>query len=118
MLVLLAAASACGVELEVAARASAPRGTARFGSAQAPSFAVGIRVLRLVDRGRMIRLASGRVRPRELVTYVRYPALGAPDGTDLPDAPAARADGPFPLVVFAHGFAVTPALYAHLLQSW
>lgn len=115
---LLVAASACGVELEVAARASAPRGTARLASAQAPSFAVGIRVLRLVDRSRTIRLTSGRVRPRELVTYVRYPALGAPNGTDLPDAPAARADGPFPLVVFAHGFAVTPALYAHLLQSW
>jgi fermentation-respiration switch protein FrsA (DUF1100 family) len=52
------------------------------------------------------------------VTYVRYPAIGAPAGTDLPDAPAARAAGPFPLVVFAHGFAVTPALYAQLLQSW
>jgi dienelactone hydrolase len=33
------------------------------------------------------------------------------------DAPAA-ADGPFPLVVFGHGFAVTPYLYARLLQSW
>ncbi len=38
--------------------------------------------------------------------------------TDLHDAPAARSDGPFPLVVFGHGFAVTPAPYSRLLQAW
>src|SRR5207245_982575 len=56
--------------------------------------------------------------PRTLVTYVRYPALGAPTATDVADAPPASAAGPFPLVVFAHGFAVTPAIYSNLLQSW
>ena len=76
------------------------------------------RVLRLIDGSRTIRLPSGRIEPRELVTYVRYPAVGAPGAVDLAGAPAASANGPFPLVVFAHGFAVTPALYAHLLQSW
>jgi dienelactone hydrolase len=90
----------------------------RAADAQPPSFAVGIRVLRLVDTSRTIRLPNGRTQPRTLVTYVRYPALGAPDGNDLSDAPAARADGSFPLVVFGHGFAVTPRLYARLLQSW
>jgi fermentation-respiration switch protein FrsA (DUF1100 family) len=82
------------------------------------SFAVGLRVLRLVDTSRAIALANGSSEPRTLLTYVRYPALGAPDRTDLPNAPAAHADGPFPLVIFGHGFAVTPALYARLLQSW
>jgi dienelactone hydrolase len=82
------------------------------------SFAVGLRVLRLVDTSRTIELPNGTTEPRTLLTYVRYPALGAPDRTDLPNAPAARADGPFPLVIFGHGFAVTPALYARLLQSW
>ena len=82
------------------------------------SFAVGLRVLHLVDRSRTIELPNGTAEPRPLLTYVRYPALGSPAGTDLPDAPAARADGPFPLVVFGHGFAVTPTLYARLLQSW
>ena len=82
------------------------------------SFAVGLRVLRLVDTSRTIELPNGTSEPRPLLTYVRYPALGSPGGTDLPDAPAARADGPFPLVIFGHGFAVTPALYARLLQSW
>jgi fermentation-respiration switch protein FrsA (DUF1100 family) len=77
-----------------------------------------MRVLHLVDSTRTIRLANGRTEPRTLVTYVRYPALGAPGRTDVPGAPAARAGGPYPLVVFGHGFAVTPRIYAHLLQSW
>jgi len=74
--------------------------------------------LRLVDTSRTIELPNGTSEPRPLLTEVRYPVLGAPNRTDLLDAPAARADGPFPLVVFGHGFAVTPALYARLLQSW
>jgi dienelactone hydrolase len=36
------------------------------------------------------------------VTVVRYP----------------EAPGPFPLIVFGHGFAVTPAPYAGLLSAW
>jgi dienelactone hydrolase len=83
-----------------------------------PSFAVGVRVLRLIDTSRRIRLPNGTTAPRTLVTYVRYPALGPPGRSDLIDAPAARAAGPFPLIVFGHGFAVTPRLYGHLLQSW
>jgi fermentation-respiration switch protein FrsA (DUF1100 family) len=79
---------------------------------------VGLRVLQLVDLGRTIRLPDGLVEPRTLRTYVRYPALGPIGATDVRNAPAARADGPFPLVIFGHGFAVTPGLYAHLLQAW
>ncbi len=82
------------------------------------SFAVGLRVLRLVDTTRSIELPNGHSEPRTLLTYVRYPALGKPGRTDLLDAPPAHADGPFPLVIFGHGFAVTPALYARMLQSW
>ncbi|HEV3283609.1 MAG TPA: hypothetical protein VG010_05350 [Solirubrobacteraceae bacterium] len=81
-----------------------------------PSFAVGVRILRLVDTSRTIRLPGGRTEARPLETYVRYPAPGPPRGGDLLDAPAAA--GPFPLVVFGHGFAVTPRLYGHLLDSW
>jgi fermentation-respiration switch protein FrsA (DUF1100 family) len=82
------------------------------------SFAVGLRVLRLIDTSRRIRLKGGSSEPRTLVTYVRYPALGAAGQTDVPNAPPASAGAPYPLVVFAHGFAVTPQLYARLLQSW
>lgn len=88
-------------------------------AAQPPSsFAVGLRVIRLVDTSRTIELPDGETEPRTLVTYVRYPALGTPGETDVYNAPAASIDGPFPLVVFGHGFDVTPALYARLLQSW
>jgi dienelactone hydrolase len=85
---------------------------------QPSSFAVGIRLLRLVDGSRSIRLPDGRVEPRALPTYVRYPALGTPGPADVWNAPAARPAGSFPLVVFAHGFAGTPGLYSSLLRSW
>ena len=49
---------------------------------------------------------------------MRYPALGPATSVDLAAAPAARGSAPFPLVVFGHGFAVTPTLYARLLQAW
>jgi fermentation-respiration switch protein FrsA (DUF1100 family) len=85
---------------------------------QGPSFAVGLRVLRFVDRSRTIRLARERSEPRTLTTYVWYPARGSPGGPVVHDAPPALAAGPYPLVVFGHGFAVTPQLYVNLLVSW
>jgi fermentation-respiration switch protein FrsA (DUF1100 family) len=102
------------------AAATAPPSPATPVTPSAPpaSFAVGLRVLRFVDTSRTIHLPHRRSEPRTLVTYVRYPALGAPTATDVRGAAPARAGGPFPLVVFAHGFAVTPATYARLLQSW
>jgi fermentation-respiration switch protein FrsA (DUF1100 family) len=88
------------------------------GAPLSPPFAVGLRVLRLVDPSRSIRLPHGRSERRTLVTYVRYPAIGVHTATDVSDAAPASAAGPFPLVVFAHGFAATPAIYSNLLQSW
>jgi len=118
---LVAAAVAVGLAVTAApwraASAAAEVGTS--GPASAPpssSTAVGLRVLRLVDTSRTIRTRRGRPIPRTLVTYVRYPALGAPGQTDAPNAPA--AGGSYPLIVFAHGFDVTPQTYARLLQSW
>jgi len=98
--------------------AGSGRGRASQAKSPPSSFAVGLRVMRLIDTSRTIELPNGTSEPRTLYTEVRYPALGPRTGTDLLDAPPARADGPFPLVVFGHGFAVTPALYAGLLQSW
>jgi dienelactone hydrolase len=87
--------------------------------ARPTSFAVGLRVLTLTDTTRTLQLPEGRSEPRTLVTYVRYPAVGpAATITDAPNAPPDRRDGPFPLVVFGHGFAVTPDRYKRLLQSW
>jgi predicted dienelactone hydrolase len=52
------------------------------------------------------------------VTIVRYPAVGPPGGGDIEGARPLRAGGPYPLVIFGHGFAVTPAIYAPLLRAW
>ena len=81
-------------------------------------FAVGIRTLTFVDHSRTVRPAGRKPAPRTLVTVIRYPALGSPSQVDLPGAPPARARGPFPLVIFGHGFAVTPGPYAGLLRAW
>ncbi len=36
----------------------------------------------------------------------------------MADAPADKGHGPYPLVLFAHGYAVTPDFYAPLLARW
>jgi predicted dienelactone hydrolase len=72
--------------------------------APSPPFAVGLLTLRLVDHSRTITLPDGTTDPRTLVTYVRFPLV--------------NGAGRFPLVVFGHGFAVTPSPYRALLTAW
>lgn len=62
-------------------------------------------VLHLVDQSRKIRLPDRRRIPRPVTTYLWYP-------------PASAGNGPWPLVVFGHGFASTPFVYRRLLRSW
>ena len=62
-------------------------------------------VLRLVDESRKIRLPGGRRVARPVTTYLWYP-------------PALEGKGPWPLVVFGHGFATTPLRYERLLRAW
>src|SRR6266851_8303229 len=71
--------------------------------AASPPVSVRLRVLRLVDDSRRARFRDGTSVPRVLVTYVRSPTRG-------------RA--PFPLIVFGHGFALTPQTYTRLLDTW
>jgi pimeloyl-ACP methyl ester carboxylesterase len=61
-----------------------------------------VRLFRFVDRSRTIRLPDGRRVPRSLETVVRYPAAG----------------NAYPLIVFGHGYSLTPARYARLLRAW
>ncbi len=84
-----------------AARSAPPATASRFTG-------VGVTVLTFVDHSRTVVLDHRR-EPRTLVVVVRYPELGA-----VP----ARAAGPYPLIVFAHGFNVTPATYSDLLADW
>jgi dienelactone hydrolase len=67
-----------------------------------PPFAVGERVLTFIDHSRTVTYPGEAPQPRKLVTIVRYPL----------------AHGRFPLIVFGHGFAVTPTIYSQLLESW
>jgi predicted dienelactone hydrolase len=94
--------------------AAHPASSARS-SAGEPT-AVGLRIVEFIDRSRVIRFANRAAQPRTLVTEVRYPAFGRSGANDLRDAPA--RPGPYPLVIFGHGFAVTPAPYALLLDAW
>ena len=82
---------------------SATSTAARRPTPRRPPFAVAQRTFTLVDHSRTIRYPDGSVRPRVLVTIVRYPL---------------RAPCPCPLVVFGHGYAVTPAPYSALLRAW
>ena len=61
-----------------------------------------VRSFRFTDPSRTMLLPDGRRIPRPLETVVRYPAAGTQH----------------PLIVFAHGFALTPAAYDRLLSVW
>ena len=80
--------------------AGAPSSSEAASITRAPGF--DVRVFRFVDRSRSIRLPNGRRVPRTIETIVRYPKGG----------------GPHPLVVFGHGYSLTPAPYARLLRAW
>jgi chlorophyllase-like protein len=80
--------------------AGVPSFAASADASGAPAFRV--RTLRFVDDSRTIRLPGGRRVPRPLVTVVRSPATR----------------GAHPLIVFGHGYALTPATYTRLLNAW
>ncbi|HET9101733.1 MAG TPA: hypothetical protein VFN55_00145 [Solirubrobacteraceae bacterium] len=86
-----------------ATAASATTVTAQTTTAPGTRVPVVTRTVTFVDSSRRVRFPHRRPVPRALVTVVRYPADPA---------------GPLPLIVFGHGFAVTPAAYWRLLSAW
>lgn len=87
------------------------------GAAEGP-FAVGRVVVRFVDTRRLVHFHRRRPQPRPLETVIWYPAVGRPSGADPGAVPPATTSGPFPLVVFGHGYDSTPAVYTRLLEAW
>lgn len=88
------------------------------GDAQSP---VGVTTITLVDPSRPTATngACAELPSRTLVARVYYPAAtGTPTGEAQSDAPPDRAKGPYPLVVFAHGFSATADTYKDLLEHW
>lgn len=85
---------------------------------QAQSFGIGEIVVTYTDWSRRVFVPHHGYVPRQLVTLIRYPAAIDSSRVDVLGAPPARTTQRFPLVVFAHGFNITPAPYAPLLQAW
>ena len=83
--------------------------------------AVGLLTETFVDTTRPTP-ASGpnpRRSSRTLITTILYPAEGGAS-SDSPQtgAPPERSDGPYPLIVFAHGLGADPEEYSPLLSYW
>jgi dienelactone hydrolase len=55
---------------------------------------------------------------RTLPTQLWYPVAGQTGSAPTADAAPDRGHGPYPMVLFAHGYDVTPAFYTPLLERW
>jgi dienelactone hydrolase len=84
------------------------------------TYAVGTRTLTFVDPSRPTSPNGSfpGAPTRTLPTEFWYPATGADGGAPAADTPPDRQHGPYPLVLFAHGYNVTPDFYAPLLERW
>jgi predicted dienelactone hydrolase len=116
--VVAAGAGTSGAPRAAPTGSTGPAATPAPAGPHGPPYAVGERVITFVDPSRTVRFPGRPPEPRTLVTVVRYPTVGPASRVDVRNAPLDRADGPFPLVVFGHGFAVTPAVYYRLLRAW
>ena len=77
-----------------------------------PPYAVGITSLDVTEPA---PIGEG---VRSLPTEVRYPAIGPPGRPEQAGATADRISGPYPLVVFAEGYDISPEAYGDLLNAW
>jgi hypothetical protein len=92
--------------------------------AQFPAFGVGLERCTFIDRSRHVLNYSTTPNSilatnRTLVTEIRYPTLYVAGGPreSVGAAPVARSGG-YPMIVFAHGYDVTPDTFAQLLDAW
>jgi hypothetical protein len=85
-----------------------------------PALSIGLADCVFVDTSReTYDVDTGRELPgRRLVTEIRYPTRAGRAGAVTIGAAPARRAGPFPLVVFAPGYALDPGTYGPLLNAW
>ena len=89
-----------------------------------PTYSVGIVRCTFVDTTRQVlnyatKPVSVLSKQRTLVTEIRYPTLQPQLGTsESAGAAPAQQSGGLPMIVFAHGYDVTPDTYAPLLDAW
>lgn len=84
------------------------------------TYALGVREETYVDPTRPTSAAGAfpGAPDRTFPVTIWYPAVGLPDAPAVADAPPDRSGGPYPLVLFAHGWAVPPEFFAELLVRW
>lgn len=113
---LAACTAAAGSEGTGAGRLRVPR------VAEKPpnSFGVGLGLVTWVEQqGYTENFASGTTKPgRSLQVEILYPTLSVKAPTVKVLATPAYRFGPYPVVVFAHGYNVDPNTYRALLASW
>jgi dienelactone hydrolase len=94
------------------------------GSSGSPSgdgpFAVGTTEITFVDASRPTAAYADvpEQDSRTLFTRIYYPAVGTPEGREVAGAAPATSQGPFPLVMFAHGFQAVSEVYRDLYVAW
>lgn len=83
-------------------------------------YAVGVGHETYVDPSRPTTAVPGYAGApdRTFPVTVWYPATGDPAAPPADDAPPDRRGAPYPLVLFSHGYAVTPEAYEELLTRW
>jgi alpha-beta hydrolase superfamily lysophospholipase len=92
--------------------------------ASSPLFGVGVARCTFVDHTRGVLNYSTAPtsilsNDRKLVTEIRYPTqFVAGEPYQVNGAKPAARSGGYPMIVFAHGYDVTPETYAPLLNAW
>jgi dienelactone hydrolase len=86
----------------------------------AASSPVGSTTLAVVDDRRPTPANAGcaKLPSRTLPTTIYYPAVTGEPSAVTPGASPDSARGPYPLIVFAHGYRATSETYARLLAHW
>jgi dienelactone hydrolase len=84
------------------------------------AFGVGLSIATWTETdGSTENFYEGTTEPgRTLEVEILYPTLGVKAPAVKPWAPPAYRYGPYPVIVFAHGFDVDPNTYRALLVSW
>jgi dienelactone hydrolase len=83
------------------------------------TFDVGVITVTWVNPdGVAVDYATGGDMARTLVTEIRYPTLAGSSAGQTPGASPAYRFGPYPVIVFAHGYDLTPDDYDPLLDAW
>jgi len=85
------------------------------------SFDVGIHTFNWTETGpgvTHVGPTGAALAGRVLTTEVRYPTLAGSAATETANARPTTVGGPYPVIVFAHGWDTEPSSYQGLLDSW